>query len=842
MVIGRSLRLAFRLARRELRGGIGGLRVFVAALVLGVAAIAGIGSLAASLSAGISGNARALLGGDAEAVLAYRPADPAERAFLARSGKLSEVASLRAMARNAEGGRPSLIELKAVDGAYPLYGAVSLSPAQPLGAALARRADRFGAVADPAILDRLGLKIGDTIRIGEAALQLRGTLVGEPDAAASGLVLGPPVVISSAALAETRLIRPGALVTYRYRLRLRPGADADAWVAMARTAFPQAGWELRSSAQASPGLQRLIGRVALFLSLVGLTVLLVGGVGIGNAVSFHLAGKTATIATLKCLGGSTRLVFAVCLIEIMALALLAIALGLALGALFPIAVMPALAGVLPVAAQLGIYPRPLGIAALFGLLTTLVFSLGPLAGAGQVSAAALFRDAVERTRRGVSPTALGMTAALAACLAGLAVVSAQDHTVALWFVAGAIAAFVLFRVAAAAIAQGARALGRRRSPMLRMALANLCRPGAAPAPVVLSLGIGLTVLVAVALVEGNLAREVETRLPAAAPAFFFIDIQPGQLAGFKAIVDSTPDARLDAVPMMRGRITRLNGVPVERAAVAPDARWALRSDRGLTYSAHLPQGSRLAAGQWWPPDYRGPPLISFDAELARGMGLKIGDTLSVNLLGREITARIANLRRIDWQRLGINFAIVFAPGTLEHAPQTDLAAVYLPPHEENGLVREVTERFPNVSAIPVREALAAVGRVVGTIGEAIGLTALLTVAAGALVLGGAIAAGHHRRVYDAVVLKVLGATRGMILTGFLLEYGLLGLATAAIAGALGSLFASFVVVRLMRLDWVFLPAPLLWTLGLATALTLTLGFAGTWRALGAKPAPYLRNE
>jgi putative ABC transport system permease protein len=845
-VSGPSLLLALRLARRELRGGIGGLRVFVAALVLGVAAIAGIGSLAASLAAGISGNAKALLGGDAEAVLAYRPADPAERAFLAHSGRVSEIATLRAMARTQDGRRQSLIELKAVDRAYPLYGAVSLSPAQPLDAALGRSDGKFGAVVDPAILDRLGLKIGDAVRIGEVAFELRSAIAAEPDAAASGLILGPQVMISSAALAETGLIRPGALVTYRYRLRFRRGADAGAaaaaWTAAARAAFPQAGWELRSFGQASPGLQRLLEQVALFLSLVGLTVLLVGGVGIGNAVRFHLAGKTATIATLKCLGGSTGLVFAVYLVEVMALALLGIAAGLVIGALLPVAAAPALAGVLPVAARLGIYPEPLALATLFGLLTTLLFSVWPLAALGRVPAGALFRDMVERTRRRIPPAALAATAGLAAALAGLAVVSAPDRTVALWFVLGAVAAFALFRIAAAAIMLGARAAGRPRSAVLRLALANLWRPGAATAPVVLSLGIGLTVLVAVAMVEGNLAHEVENRLPEAAPAFFFIDIQPDQLAGFAAIVRSTPGARFDAEPMMRGRIIRLNGVPVEQAAVRPGARWALRGDRGLTYSADLPQGARLAAGNWWPPDYHGPPLVSFDAELARGMGLKVGDTLTVNLLGREITARIANLRRIDWQRLGINFAIVFAPGTLEHAPQTDLCAVYLPPAEENGLVRRVTAQFPNVSAIPVREALAAVDRVVGAIGAAIGLVALVAVAAGALVLGGAVAAGHQRRVYDAVVLKVLGATRGMILAGFLVEYGLLGVSSALLAGALGSLAGAFVVVRLIRIDWVLLPSPLLWTLGLAMLLTLTIGFAGTWRALGAKPAAYLRNE
>jgi len=358
----------------------------------------------------------------------------------------------------------------------------------------------------------------------------------------------------------------------------------------------------------------------------------------------------------------------------------------------------------------------------------------------------------------------------------------------------------------------------------------------------LSLGIGLTVLVAVALVDGNLTREVETTLPAGAPAFFFIDIQPDQLAGFAEIVRATPRTRFEQVPMLRGRITRLNGVAVEKAPIAPEAQWALRSDRGLTYAATLPAGSRIAAGAWWPPDYRGPPLLSFDADLARGMGLKVGDTLSVNLLGREITAVIANLRSIDWRRLGINFTLVFAPGTLERAPQTHLAAVWMSPAEEEALVRAVTERFPNVSAIHVREALATVDRILDMIDDAVQLSALVTLAAGMLVLGGAIAAGHHWRVYDAVVLKVLGATRGAIASAFLIEHGLLGALSALVACVLGTLAAYFLVTRLIKIEWVFLPAPLLWTVGLGIVLTLVLGFAGTWHALGAKAAPYLRNE
>ena len=459
-----SWRCAFRLARRELRGGLRGLRVFLGCIVLGVAAIAGIGSLAASLTAGITGNARELLGGDIEARLAYRPADAAEHAFLAQSGTLSETASLRAMARTPDGGRRSLIELKAVDAGYPLYGRVVLAPPQALAAALGPSKGVFGAVVDRAILDRLGVKLGDTIRIGEAALQLRGTIVREPDAAASGLILGPRVMIAAAALPETKLIQPGALVTYDYRLRFAPGADAVTWASSARAAFPQAGWQIRSFREAARPLQGLIDRIAQFLSLVGLTALLVGGVGIGNAIRGHIAARTATIATLKCLGASTRLVFAVYLIEVMALALLGIGGALGLGALFPIAARPLLAGVLPVSARLGLYPTPLALAALYGLLTTLLFALWPLAGIGRIPAGALFRDVVDRARRRVPPLVLAATTLLALGLAALAVAGAPDRRVALWFIAGAIAAFAIFRAAGAAVVLAAGQLSRAAAP------------------------------------------------------------------------------------------------------------------------------------------------------------------------------------------------------------------------------------------------------------------------------------------------------------------------------------------------------------------------------------------
>jgi putative ABC transport system permease protein len=837
---------ACRLAGRELRGGVRGFRVFLACLVLGVGAIAAIGSLRAAVEAGLRADARVLLGGDVSARLTLRPASAAERDFLASAGTLSETASLRAMARSLDGKRRSLIDLRALDAAYPLYGALELDPAGPLAAALARDDEVFGAVMEPAAATRLGLRPGDKFRIGDAVFRLAALIEHLPDAALGGLSFGPRVLITRQALAGTGLLRPGALVAYDYRIRLPPGSntgsDAAAFIERARTAFPQAGWQLRGSADPSPSIERLLDRLGFFLNLAGITALLVGGVGIGNAVAGYVASKTEAIATLKCLGAATGLVFAAYLLQILALALIGIAIGLLLGAAAPLPAGKLLAGLLPASLPVAAYWGPLGFAALCGLLVTLIFTLWPLAAIGRIAPGALWRDIVSRSPRRLAPLAVVATALAALALAAAIVLSAPQPRFALWYLGGALAAFALFRLAAWAITAAARHAPRPGRPLLRLALANLHRPGGAAARVVVSLGIGLSVMIAVALVQGNLAVEIGERLAEGAPADFYIDIQPDQLAGFARIVASVPGTRFDQVPMLRGRITRLNGTPVEQARVASGAEWALRSERGLTYAATPPQGSRIVAGKWWPRDYRGPPLISFDSELAQGMGLKVGDTLTVNLLGREITGRIANLRRIEWSRLGINFVIVFGPGALEAAPQTHLAAVYAPPDAAERIAAEVADRFPNVTAIPVREALAAAAALVEKIGNAVRAIASVTLAAGVLVLGGAIAAGHRRRVYDSVLLKVLGATPGFITGMFLVEHLLLGAITALLAAGLGTLAAWALVTGPMHAGWTFLAWPLLLTASGAVGLTTLLGLAGTWRALGAKPAPYLRGE
>jgi len=839
-----SWRLALRLARRELRGGLAGFRIFLVCLMLGVAAIAAVGSVASAVRGGIAADARALLGGDVDVELNQRPASAAQIAFFAAAGELSATAGMRAMARPAAGGARVLVELKAVDGRYPLYGAVTLSPEMKLAAALARRDGAWGAVAEAALIDRLGLRLGERIRVGTIDYELRAILAREPDRSAGLFSLGPRLMVGYDSLEATGLVQPGSQIHHHYRVRLAPGAGAAGWIADLNAAFPDAGWRIRGPDDAAPGIKRFVDRAGLFLALVGLSTLLVGGVGVGNAVRTYLEGKTATIATLKRLGAPGGLVFRTYLALVMGLALGGTALGLVVGGLAPAAMAGLLGDRFGVALRVALYPGPLLSAAVFGLLTALAFSLVPLTRARDASAAALFRGALAPVRwrpRAADAAALALTAA---ALAGLAIGTATDRRLALWFVAAAATALVVLRVAAWAASAAARRLnGGTRGPRLRLGLANLYRPGAPTGSVVPSLGLGLTVLVAVGLVHGNLVRQIEETMPAAAPSFYFIDIQPQQTAAFDALVAAQPGAaELYRVPMLRGRIAALAGVPVERIAPPPELAWVLRGDRGVTWSATPPPGTRLVAGDWWPAEYRGPPLISLDAEVAAGFGLTLGDSVSVNVLGREVTGTIANLREVDWATLAINFVMVFSPGLLDDAPQTHIATVRVAPEAEADVQRAVTDRFANVSAIRVKEALEAVGRMIGAVSTAVGATAAVTLLAGVLVLAGAVAADHRQRVYDAVVLKVLGATRADIAGAFLIEYGLIGLVAAAVAAALGSAVGHYFVTRVLHGDWVFLPGVVAVAALLGAALALALGFAGTWRALGRRAAPLLRNE
>jgi putative ABC transport system permease protein len=844
-----NLALALRFAARELRGGLRGFYVFIACIALGVMAIAGIGSVAAGLADGLAREGRVILGGDLAFSLSLREAGADERAFLDRRGRVSLAATLRAMAR-ADDGRTALVEVKAVDAAYPLYGEAALDPPQPLAAVLAQRDGAFGAAADPALLARLDLKPGARIMVGVAPIEIRAALTSEPDKLAGGIGFGPRLLISEAALRATGLLQPGSVVRWHYRLRLPDNDATDTGVravtAAAQAQLPEAGWEVRSRSNASPALERNVERFTQYLTLVGLTALLVGGVGVANAVKGHLDRRREVIATLKAVGATGSRVFRIYLTQVLVLAALGALPGLAIGAALPFLIAWGFGAVLPLPIAPAVHPGELALALLYGLLTAAAFALWPLGRAHDVPVSALFRDEVANERHWPRRPYIIATALIGCALAGVAVELAYDRRIAAMFVGAAVAVFVLLRLVAALLMLVARRLPRPRSPVVRLALANIHRPGAVTPSVVLSLGLGVAVLVTVIAIDGNLQRQFLAALPDKAPSFYFIDIPAAEADRFDAFVHArAPRATLERVPMLRGRIVAAKGVAAENLKPSPDASWALQSDRGITYGDEVPAGSRLIAGQWWTPDYQGPPLVSLEKRIADGVGLALGDQVTVNVLGRNLTATVANLRTVDWQSLGINFVMVFSPATFRTAPHTHIATLTYPgggtSQEEAGLLKAMADAFPAVTTVRVREALDSIGHIVTNLALAIRGASVLTLLVAVLVLGGALAAGHRHRVYDAVILKTVGATRMRLLSAYALEYLALGLATALFGVAAGSAAAALIITKVMNLPFAWLPGPLLTAAAGAVAATVLLGLVGTFTALGQKPASVLRN-
>ncbi len=853
--------LALRLARRELRGGVHGLWIVLLCLALGVAVIAAVGSLRAATERGLAENGRRILGGDLEIDSGSQPLPEALRDWLrARGAKLSDVVQMRSMLLASSGER-QLVELKAVDAAWPLVDdAVTKVPQQTspppalaggarpgldpggqgVGVSVATLLAGHGLLAEQVVLDRLNVRAGDTVRLGNADFVVRGALVSEPDRVAAPLILGPRVLISLDDLPSTGLVVPGSIV--RYAVRATAPVPA-AVIAAVPQAFPNQGWRIRDPHNAAPGVMRFIDQTSLFMTLVGLTSLLVGGIGVANGVRAWLDARARTIATLRCLGASAGLVLAVCLLQVMALALAGITLGVVAGAFGPIALAGRLRDVLPVPPVLGLYPGPLLLGATYGLLTALAFSLWPLGRAARTPGAALFRDTLLPERPRLPPRVLLATAVLAAGLVGLTIAAAQDRRFALWFCLAAFGALLLFRLGGSLVMLAARAVSWQGSGPVRLGLGNLHRPGASTPLMLVSVGLGLSTLAAVALLEGNVQREIAEQLPANAPSFFFVDIQNNQLPQFEALVRRQPGVQdLRQVPSLRARIVTVNGVPADQVRATDETAWALRGDRGLTYAATPPPGTRLVAGSWWPADYDGPPLVSLDANLARGWNVHIGDTIRVNVLGRDLDLKVASLRDIAWQTLSLNFTLVASPGLLQHAPHTHIATVRAAASDQGRLLRAVTDALPNVTGIRVEDVLAAVAALLGQVAAALTATGSLTLAVGVLVLAGAVAAGQRRRVHQAVILRTLGATGRQIRTAWMVEFGVLGIAAGLMAAMVGSLASFGIAHWLMHIDWVVLPETLAGTLIGALAMMLGFGYVAIAAALRAKPAPMLRNE
>ena len=680
----------------------------------------------------------------------------------------------------------------------------------------------------------------------------RGILGEQPDRLADRLAYGPKLLMSRDTLAHTGLVQPGSLIRWTYRVKLPKARSADKeFLAETRNdiekQFPQSGFAIHDWTDPAPSLRRDADRFTQFISFVGLTALLLGGIGVGNAIRSYMAKKREVIATFKCLGATSRLVLLVYLIQALLLATVGIAIGLLIGALTPALLAALYADALPITLAVEPHPMPLIAAALAGLLTMVLFVLWPLGRAASVSPAVLMRaHLTEERERSPWPYAVGSAVAGIALFA-LAIAGSEERAITASISAGIVLAFLLLTGFGLLVQRLAAKLRRAKPISLALAIASIGGPGSLARAIAVSLGLGLGLLVATALIYRALLKEIEGNIEADAPAYYFVDVEESDISKFgdtvKAIV---PDAKLDDAPMLRGRIVALKGVPAEKVEANPDARWVLSGDRGLTYTDAVPPASTLVEGTWWPKDYSGSPLVSFDAELAKGLGLKLGDTITVNILGRNVDAKIASLRKIDWESLAINFVMVFSPNTLAGAPHRALTTLELPkgtdPALEGKVIQALSERFPLVTAVKVGDIVAAAKELLTKVMTAIKATAGVTLLIGAAVLAGAVAAGQQQRKYLAVLYKTLGATRWRIVSAELLEFGLLGLATALLSVLIATITAWALCKWAFDVTFVFSPLAVFETVLLALALVLAVGALTTWRLLSVKAAPYLRTE
>ncbi len=839
--------MAWRIARRDLSARFRGLRLLLVCLFLGTGALAAIGTLTGSIERELASRGRAILGGDIELSVWQRGLTGEEARTLAELGRVSTGSRMQAMAASGSGADALAVpvELKAVDHKWPLVGKLRLADGRLVGAPPADTAWLSEGAGQ-----RLALARGGTVMIGGTALSVGGIIADEPDRLGEGFALGPAVIVGGDVPLRAGLAAPGAMYRSKVRIALRPGIDPDAAMARIKARFPSSGFDIKTRDNAAPGAQRFVARMGEFLVLIGLAALAIAGIGIGGGVSSYLEARRTSIATLKVLGGASSDIARIYLLQIAAAALLGSLAGLAAGVVITPLLARALGQLLPVGTGLTIDAAALVRAGAYGMLVALVFAAPPLLRARAFPAMALMRAQVSPLalprRALVWPVGLGLGA-----IAALALASAAQVKVTALFLGGTAALLVLLGALGWAIRRLAARLPRPRDPLLRAGLANLHRPGAQTGSLVTALGFGLSAFVLLAAIETSLDANIAAKVPQRAPDYFVMDVPQDRAAQFTAtVLHAAPGAKVRTVPALRGAILAYGPanrmVRVSDLAEIPDAAWPLRGERGLTYADSVPEGNSLTAGTWWPRDYTGPPLVSVDQDLAAALNLKIGDRLTIGLLGVERSATIASLRRIDWDSLGFNYVLVFSPNAIADAPHRLAATIDLPPGtgtnaKRGALLRQMVRSFPSSSVIEVGGLLRDARALLESMSRAILAAASVAVLAGIAVLLGAIAAARASRTYDNVILRVLGASRWQLLRLQMAEYGALALVLALVALALGSGIAWIVVVRMFEFDWLPDWPRVLAVLGGGLALVLCFALAGSLPLLRARPARALRE-
>ena len=830
---------AWRIARRDLNGRFRGLRLLLVCLFLGVGALSAIGTLTAAIQNELQSQGQVILGGDLEVEVWQRPLNEEEMAFLGQYGTLSPGYRMQAMASTEETASP--VELKAVADNWPMYGTLTLASGENAGAP-----PEGSAWIAQGAAERLDLAVGDSFTVGRGELTVGGIIADEPDRLSEGFQLGQTIIVPYDFPEAAGLTLPGAMYESKTRVAFTGNDDPDEIEEIIEDAFPEAGLDIRTSTRASPGADRFVSRMGEFLTLVGLAALVIAGIGIGGGVSSYLEARRNSIATLKILGATSTGIARIYALQIGAAALAGSTLGLIVGLLVTPVLAGALGSLLPVETGFVFDPLALLRAAAFGLLVALIFAAPPIARARSFPAMALMRSRVSpltrKWRGALVPVALGIAAIVA-----LALLGSRNPGLSALFLAGAAGMLGLLSVLGLAIRHMAAKVPSPSSPVLRLALGNLHRPGAATGALVTALGFGLAAFVLLAAVQTSLENNIRRSVPDRAPDYFVLDIPRDGVAEFLDLVgQEAGGSTVETVPTMRGSVLAYGPqdamIRVSELEELPEGAWALRGERGLTYATDLPGGNVLVEGEWWPELYRGEPLVSVDEELANAADIAVGDYITIGVLGTERSARVASIRRIDWESLGFNYVLVFSPNALADVPHNVAATISLPEGASApGLLRSLVRTFPSSSVIEVGPILEEARTILDQVALAILAAASVAVLAGIAVLLGAIAAARAARLYDTVILRVLGASRGQLLGLQLFEFLLLAIVLAGVALAIGTALGWLVIVQLFEFDWLPDWPRILGVLG--AGLVLVLGFAvgASLPLLRARPASVLRS-
>lgn len=839
-------RTYFRYLIRESRGARGRLAFFIACLAVGVAAVVSVAGLTRGLEEAVRREARALLAADLT-VRGRQPLPVELRQLLDARAELTttrikEMVTVLAVVDDAGEPRASqLVELLAIDGAYPFYGELELQPAAPLDRLLAGD----GAVVAPDLLARLGVEVGEELVLGGHSVRIAGIIRAEPGFVADAFRLGPRVIVSEATLARTDLERFGSTIVYRTLVRLadsdREGVDALAEELRAQA--PEAArLSVETYTDAQPAFRDGLSRVDRYVGLVALLSLILGGVGVAQSTRAWIAGRVDAMAVLSTLGMRPREIFTLYFAQAAALGLVGGALGVAAGMGLQLLVPRLLADLIPAGLETGFWqPAAAARGMALGVGVALVFSLSPLSAVLRVPPLRALRSDVEP----LAPsrwTRWGTAVVLAAGIWIAAATQARSLATGGAFVAALALAASLLALATLGLVRLLARLPRLSAGVaVRHGLAALARPGAGTVGAAVALGLGILVLVGMALVERGLTRELQPRFGEDAPTVFMIDIQPQQWAGVRELLAQSGASDVDSVPVVTARLQEIGGTSVTELAAAADGegrRWALTREQRLTYVEELPADNEVIAGELWsdPEHFE----VSLERDFARDLGVGVGDRLTFDVQGVPVELAATSIREVDWGTFGINFFLVAEPGSLDEAPQFRVATARLDESGEQRLQTALATAFPNVTLFRTRQILDKVRAVLERLATAVRLLGAFTLVVGVAILAGAVSADSIERGREIALYKTLGMTRYGVAAMFAIEFALLGLVSGIVGTGGGTLLAATVLARGMDVAFRLEPLALAAAVAASIALTVLTGLVAATGALRRRPVEVLR--